>query len=345
MIYVRVSQFSAGWRSAFALMAMLLSAQVLPAQDRAAGSLRGTVVDETGRPIENADVFVEQLKQRTRTTADGRFAFINLKQGKYTVGARSIGYLSASSKASVKDSVTVVQFVLKRGVFSLPARVTTASRGGLSGVVADTGYQPLSNVRVRVVGADEDVMTDSLGAFFVPVKPGRYLVRLEREGYARQLIGVSVPDGPGREIAAWMTPQKGKDNPQIGANLFDLRRRLIGAVSREERVGPATTRLLTREDIDTLGQRDLLQMVRSVVGYPVGADCWVTVNGGPRKDPIWRLSTDDLEFVEVYAKNVRRVTSGPTGPGQSRERMAEERLEKATTPNAMCSASIVVWTR
>ncbi|MCC6242644.1 MAG: carboxypeptidase regulatory-like domain-containing protein [Gemmatimonadaceae bacterium] len=323
---------------------LMLSARPLVAQETPRGIVRGTVVDATGRPIENADVFVEQLKQRTRTTAEGRFAFVGVKAGKYTIGARSVGYLSASKKVSVKDSATVLQLVLERGAFSLPARVTTASRGGLSGVVADTGYAPLANVHVRVVGADKEAITDARGAFFVPVEPGRYLVRLEREGYARQLIGVSVPESAGREIAAWMVPQKGRDNPQIGANLFDLRKRLIGAEGNLPR-GPATSRLLTREDVDTLGQRDLLQLVRAVAGYPVGADCWVRVNGGPRKDPIWRLSTDDVEFVELYAKGTSRVTSGPVSPGSSRERLAEQRLDQATTPSGSCSAEIIVWTR
>ncbi len=313
------------------------------AQSVTSGVIRGTVVDAVGRPIENADVVVEQLKRRTRTTTEGFFLFTDVKPGKYTIGVRSIGYESASAKITVRDSAAIVRFALGRAAFSLPARVTTASRGGLSGVIADTGYAPLADVRVRVIGADEEGVTDARGAFFLPVKPGRYLVRIERDGYARQLIGVSVPETEGREIAAWMIPQKGKDNPQVGANLFDMRKRMIGAVGPTERSGPASARYFSREEIDKLGHRDVLTLIRAAAGYPVGPDCWVTINGGPRKDPIWRLSTDEVEFVEVYERNVRRVTGGPqTG---SRERLAEQRLEQATTPTGLCAVNIIVWTR
>lgn len=306
------------------------------AQQRSGGAIRGAVIDSAGRPIENADVSVEQLKLRTRTGADGRFLFVGVKPGRYDVGVRSIGYESGATRVTVRDSVAVVQFALRRTVFSLPARVTTANRGGLSGVIADTGYAALADVRVRVVGADQETLTDAKGAFFLPVKPGRYLLRLEREGYARQLVGVTIPESEGREIAAWMTPQKGNDNPQIGANLFDLRKRLISA-------GPATRSHFTREEIDKFGQRDMLAFVRGVAGYPIGSDCWVTVNGGPRKDPIWRMSTDEVEFIEMYERPRPRVTAGP--PSGSRERLAEQRLDQATTQNALCSVTIVVWTR
>ncbi len=107
--------------------------------------------------------------------------------------------------------------------------------------------------------------------------------------------------------------------------------------------GPATTRFFTREEIDKFGQRDVLAFIRGVAGYPIGSDCWVTINGGPRKDPIWRLSTDEVEFIEVYERPRPRVTAGPQSG--SRERLAEQRLDQATTPNALCAANIVVWTR
>jgi hypothetical protein len=47
------------------------------------------------------------------------------------------------------------------------------------------------------------------------------MVRIERDGYARQLIGVTVPPN-GRKIAAWMVPQRGGNNPREGANLFEM---------------------------------------------------------------------------------------------------------------------------
>jgi hypothetical protein len=309
----------------------------VPAQTTPSGIIRGTVVDSAGRPIENADVSVEQLRQRVRTSAEGRFAFVGVKPGRYTVGVRSIGYESASSRVTVKDSAVIVQFALTRRPFSLPARVTTASRGGLSGVIADTGYAPLSDVRVQIVAVEDQTTTDSRGAFFLPVKPGKYLVRLRRDGYASQLIGVTVPVNEGREIAAWMVPQQGKSNPRFETNLFDMRKRKIMA-------GPARSHFYSREEIDKFGHADLLPFVRGGAGFPVSQDCWVTINGGPRRDFLWNLSTDDIEYVELYEGAQPRVTSEPKST--SREKMAEQRLDRATSQasGSFCPA-MWVWTR
>lgn len=326
-------------RSAGALLLSMIGVfpHAVAAQDGAATVVRGSVVDKDGRPIENADVAIEQLQRRVRSAADGQFVFVDVKSGKYTVSVRSIGFASASSKITVKDSAVSVKFVLERRSFTLPARVTTASRGGLSGVIADTGYAPLADARVRVIGFEGEALTDSRGAFFLPVRPGRYLVRIEREGYARQIVGVTIPESEGREVAAFMTPQKGKDNPQIGANLFDLRQRMILA-------GPARTQVFTREDIDKFGRPDVLWLVRGAAGYPVGADCAVIVNGGPRREQLWRIPSDDVEFVEVYGIPAPRVTAGPRSG--SREKMAEQRLDQATAiKTGGCAVTIHVWTR
>ena len=52
-------------------------------------------------------------------------------------------------------------------------------------------------VAVRVLGSGVgSAVTDSSGEFVLPVKPGYYMVRLERDGYGRQNIGVTVPDTP-----------------------------------------------------------------------------------------------------------------------------------------------------
>ena len=308
------------------------AATSLQAQTSAPGVIRGVIIDSAGRPIENVDVSVEQLQRRMRTSSDGRFLFADVKSGKYTVSVRSIGYESASSKITVKDSAVTVRFALTRRPFSLPARVTTASRGGLSGVIADTGYAPLADVRVRVVAEEGETRTDARGAFFMPLKPGRYLLRIERDGYARQLIGVTIPETEGRELAAWMIPQRGRDNPQVGANLFEMRVRKI-------RAGPARSRFYSREEIDKLGYADLLPFMRGGVGLPLNQDCWVLINGGPRRDQLWNLSTDDIEFIEVYEPQPPRVTAGPASG--SRERLANMR---ASTVEPGC-AELIVWTR
>ena len=76
-------------------------------------------------------------------------------------------------------------------------------------------------------------------------------------------------------------------------------------------------------------------------------DCWVTINGGPQRDWLWNVSTDDIEYIELYELAKTRVVVGPLSG--SREKMAEQRIDRATSPTAAASGSkclnIWVWTR
>lgn len=308
------------------------------AQETVAGSIRGTVVNADDRPIEDADVLLEQLRSHIRTSAAGRFAFIGVKNGKYTVVVRAIGYETQTVKLTVRDSIATVNVRMVRAPFSLPAKITTASRGGLSGVVADTGYHPLADVRVQVLGASLQAQTDSLGKFFLPVLPGRYLVRMDRNGFARQLIGVTVPENEGREIAAWMVPRRGSDNPQVGANLFDLNQRLM-------RTEPATAKMYSRQDIDKLGKRDVLTLIREVAGYPVASDCRVWVNGGPLTKAIWELYSDNVEFVEIVELPKTRQYGGPVGGSRDGLNITKMPLLEGTKGGDCKQTGIGVWTR
>lgn len=314
------------------------AAAPIQAQETVAGSIRGFVVDDKDQPIADADVLVEQLRSRMRTSSAGRFAFIGVKDGKYTVVVRSIGYETQTVRVTVRDSIASVRVKMVRASFSLPALVTTVSRGGLSGVVADTGYQPLSGVHVRVMGVSESARTDTSGRFFLPIQPGRYLVRLDRDGFARQLIGVTVPENEGREIAAWMVPKRGSDNPQIGANLFDLNMRMM-------RMGPATSKLFSREDIERIGKRDVLTLVREGAGYLVSADCRVTVNGGPQTKAIWELYADNIEFVEIAEIPKTRQYGGPAGGSRDGLAITKSPLIAPTNGGDCKATGINVWTR
>jgi len=285
-------------RLALAVLISLTAGTVMQAQGIApkpAGpnTLTGLVSDTLGNPIPDADVFINELRRRTRTLADGSFRFDSVKTGTYDVGARIIGYVARTYRVPVRNDGGSVYIRMIRIGFSLPSMVTRAERGGLSGVIGDTAYAAMPDVRITVMGAAGATRTDSSGAFFLPLRPGRYMVRIERDGYARQVLGVTIPDGEGRRIAAWMVPQSGSANPQEGANLFELNQRLI-------RMSPASSKFFSREDLERQGVPDLQALARRWSVGQITPDCMVTVNGGPRRLPLWQLTASDLEFVEVY---------------------------------------------
>lgn len=301
------------------------------------GTLSGLVTDGAGKPLADVDVYIDQLQRRARTGTGGRFLFEAVKEGRYTVGARSVGFAARTARVAVRDSGAVVHFTLERTSFSLPSVITTADRGGLSGVIADTGLRALPGVSVRVVGQPYDEKTDSAGAFFMPLKPGKYLVRIEQDGYARQLIGVTVPPNEGRKIAAWMVPQRGGNNPREGAMLFEMRERML-------RVGPVSGLYYSREDIEKSGIKDLRTFASSAEAKMINQDCPVIINGGPEWQPLWRVMTEEIEYLEIYPPKPGRQLGGPAS--SSRDRLGAERAAMSTTAGSKeCGDKIMVWVR
>lgn len=333
---------SARWR---ARLAAVLLASSLPA--RAAigqgtvptiGVLSGVVRDEAGRPVEDADVLLMQLRTRARSRGDGTFVFDQIENGKYTVQVRRIGFNPASLKVSVKDGTGTAVITLKRVPFSLPSVVTLADRGGLSGVVADTGYRPLSGVKVQVVGTNQQIETDSVGAFYLPVRPGHYMVVLRRGGFRRQVVSVTVPPDTGRKIAAWLLPEAHDSDPRYGAMLFDQHVRVM-------RAAPATSKFLSREDIDRLGFTDLRAIGSYASGRLMNPDCPVMENGDPKRTlPLWAITAKDLEFVEAYINPGVRNSVRPNGGGAA-AKLEENKREMSVVPSTECGVTLVVWWR
>jgi hypothetical protein len=257
------------------------------------GTLIGMVTDTLGQPLADVSVELASVKRRTRTNADGGFRFDSLKAGTYEVATRKLGYVAEIYGVVVRPEGGSLYIKMIRLATYLPSMVSKAERGGLSGIIGDTAYRPVGGVKVKILGSSFATESDSTGAFFVALTPGQYMVVLERDGFARQRVGVSIPENEGRKIAAWMVPAVGRDNPLEGANLFDLNQRVM-------RVSPATSKFLTREDMQKQGLDELQQVARLYAGKFPQPDCMVTINGGPRTVPLWQLSASDLEFVEVY---------------------------------------------
>jgi len=333
---IRPSRFSL-------LLALVLAAATLGiardigAQDtppaQSGVTLTGTVVDSLGRPVEDADVAIFQLQRRFRTGLEGKFVFDNIKPGKYTITTKRIGYLADTRKVSVGDKGGSLQITLKRAAFSLPSVITTAERGGLSGVIADTGYRPMPGVKVHVIGTSHQVETDSVGAFFAPVPPGHYLVDVTRNGYDRQLISVTVPANAGRQIAAWMVPQTEKPNPRIGANLYDMRVRQI-------RAGPVSGQHFTREDIDRAGWTELREVASVAAGRLMNQNCPVIINGGPTVKELWEITTREVEYVETYTQRAPVPTVNAPRQGDITVKPSTSAL-----PSSACGTALIVWLR
>ncbi len=96
------------------------------------GSINGTVTDSTsGGPVADAELALSAggaAARRTRTTAEGRYAFAGLDTGSYTIVVRALGYTAATRRAVLHaDSALRVNLVLARNPAVLDQVVTTAT--------------------------------------------------------------------------------------------------------------------------------------------------------------------------------------------------------------------------
>ena len=265
------------------------------------GTITGVVVDTAGRPVEDAVVVIASERRQTRSARDGSFQIGDLRPGRYALSARRIGYYPQTRDVVVGDIGGSVRFGLVPLAQGLPAKVVVATRRGLAGVVSDTAFAPLAKATIQVIGTSSRAESNAAGAFYMDVRPGSYLVRVQRAGFSTQLVSVTISETRGREVAIWMAPATRGSTAREGVAAFDMSRRIMWR-------HPASSRVFSREDMDKLNIDDLPRLSTVGAGQPVDERCEAYVDGGPFKVPIWSLNTADLEFVEVYSSGIGRST-------------------------------------
>ena len=220
------------------MAALVLSIAVNPASLKAqcapgtatpapsAHAIIGLVTDKALKPIPDARVSVPKPRLETSTDKRGRFQFAGLPRGEYELLVRKIGFEPEHVTASIGDSGAVVRVCMAVAVSPLPAVISSASRLGLGGFVADRSHRPVPGAEVRIIGNGLRTSTDSAGAFFLGAKSGHYAVAVSKEGYGTQMLGVTIPADSGREIAVWLgAPPLNKN--RYAAELDEMRWRAV----------------------------------------------------------------------------------------------------------------------
>lgn len=261
--------------------------------------LAGFVVDTAGNPIVGAEVIVPGLRRRVFTRADGSFRLDSTPIGKFEMRARKIGFAAQVRTFEVDSAGGVGQFSLLPIVPNLPAMLTSANRKGLSGNVADLEYNPVPRAVVHVLGMGLSTNTDSIGDFYLPAEPGKYMVSIAKDSFTTKLIGVVVPKDSGRHVNAWLMPSIGMIPKEEFWNVEDFRER--AAWSKPQR-----RVLFTHEDLVRMKIEwgyDAIAATSSTFKQmePYGKDCMVVINGGPGIANIANITVDDIETIEVYA--------------------------------------------
>jgi hypothetical protein len=236
--------------------------------------------------------------------------------------------------------------------------VSSASRGGLSGVVGDTAFRPLPGAEVRVVGHSDATFTDSTGAFYIPVRPGTYTVSISEPGYDFKVVGVIVPPDSGRRITAYLAPLSHARSVREVHNLEDFASRMSWRTVQNSKV-------FTRAELEARGIEWVTDAVQMGWGWVGGVtdgdrndldhDCVAIKNGGPAYVNLESLMVEEIETIEVYKAlpsinmtrlpagqgarivNSRRASVPQISPSNSREASIENRGKRC--------ALVYVWLR
>ncbi|HET9939882.1 MAG TPA: carboxypeptidase regulatory-like domain-containing protein [Candidatus Eisenbacteria bacterium] len=162
------------------------------------GTLRGKVMDENLRGIENVRVAISGTSEEQLTHADGSFLFARVPSGSYSVSARATGYVSTSRGGVLVDvgRVTFVELALKEvAVRMMRSQEVPADQAGvISGTVVDERDAPLMYAIAFDMNSTRAASTDAGGHFLLSNLPaGAYAIKVKLIGFATEIReGVQV---------------------------------------------------------------------------------------------------------------------------------------------------------
>jgi hypothetical protein len=293
---------SVGTRVANAQQPARLPAVVVNAAPDRPGprKMAGVVRDTSAVALDSVEVSISSLQRRVFSRADGTFLFTDLAPGTYEVRARKLGYGPQIREMVVDSAGATGAFALVPLPYLLRPVVTTVARGGLSGVVGDTAFNALGGAEVRVLGRDAHTVTDSTGSFYIPIKAGSYVVDVKDPGFADRFVSVIVPRDSGERIRVTLAPRARPPTVREVHNVDDFGQRLAWRSTQHSRV--YTRAELMQMNIEWVAEA-VQKGFREIHSGPPGVldlDCAAMVNGGPDVVQIGKLTTDDVETVEIY---------------------------------------------
>lgn len=185
----------------------LLAACAAGAQD--VGSISGSVFDPAGAQIAEAKVSLRGIRgaSEVRTDNEGRFSFLNLVPGEYTIEAETRGFAKTMVngirvESGIETHVSKITLMVNVPPCLRDAAVPMASGSSqVTGTVVGPNNKPRAGVLVTITVPGEkriigSTRTNGLGAFTLKrVPPGEYTIR-NLSGFADFLLdSVKVTKG------------------------------------------------------------------------------------------------------------------------------------------------------
>jgi hypothetical protein len=291
--------------------------------------MTGIVMDTLGIMLSGVEVTLPRLQKRVVSGDDGTFRLAGVGPGTYSIRARKIGFAPQVKEIRIgKDGGVAVFELVSLGRF-LPATVVTATAGGLTGVVADTAYQPIPSALVSLLGTDLRAVTDASGRFFLPARPGSHMIHVSKTEFRDRVVSVTIPPDSGRHVALQLGPFIGPTPVRQAWNIPDFASRLAWR-------NRLTEPFYTREDLQRLGFEWVIDAVRVGGMAQYDADCRAVKDGGPETIEIGQLTIDDVEALEIRAS---ARSGGPTVPGRSAAAASSRRVKALVQSTGMSNAA------
>jgi len=202
----RVEIAMARYALAIAALAVLVSGRSLPAQINLR-TVRGTVRDTAGQPVDQVQILVMTAGRKTLTGADGRFQLDSLPDGEERVLFRRLGFNPLEVSVVIGSGESDIAVRLTPVAQQLKPIVVHGRRSGVLGTVADVYDRPIAGAGVVVLGGAVATTTDSLGRFSLPTVPaGTFMLMVRKRGYFALRHAVTLPVGEALDVSLLLGP-------------------------------------------------------------------------------------------------------------------------------------------
>ena len=166
--------------------------EFIQGSESGSGSIYGIVTDKvTGEPVKNANVQLRPTGETSLTGTDGRYEFLNIEDGNYSIKVSKNGYTNL-----IDDYVITVD-----GTKAMRRDVQIEKFGNIKGTVRSAKTnEGLKNVyitlrRMYSYGGEliETIQSSSYGSYeFKDLEPGKYRLAFERNNYGSTYENITV---------------------------------------------------------------------------------------------------------------------------------------------------------
>ena len=273
------------------------SAVAQPTQRAISGVVRDSLT-----PIANAVVVLEPngASRAVRTDAQGRFRFDNVGTGRRELRTVWIGYQPDERIVEVPESGLDLIITLVRLPFQLDTMRVVGRLGGMLGTtVAHSDLRALGGTEVQILGTPFRTRTAPDGRFQFPdVRPGGYVLRAARTGFASAIIPVRVPSDSAVEVAVFLDTLTSADRRLEGLYV-DMKMRVDRRSVPNSVIVPSQELAARKRQTLDLALRDSPSFL--LMGLIILNQECVFVNGQlVRGKRLQDYFADDVKMVEIY---------------------------------------------